>query len=439
MSKVLVEVLLISLLVVVNGVLAMSEMAVASARKARLRQRADEGDKGARAALELASEPNRFLSTVQVGITLVGILAGAFGGATIAEQLAASLGKVPLLAPYGEAIGIGVVVVCITYLSLVIGELVPKRVALSNAEGIAAGVARPMHLLSQVTFPIVHLLSISTEVVLWLLRVQQPTQPSVTEEEIRILLEQGARQGVFEEAEREIVDRVFLLNDLRIGSFMTPRTEMEQLDLDDPPEENWRKMIEGRHTHFPVYRGDVDKVLGLVSVKDLWSRMITGQSPDLEACLQVPLFVPESALVLQVLDLFKEAGERVALVINEYGGIEGIVTLVDILEAIVGDIPLEDTLPEPQAVQREDGSWLIDGLLPVEMLRETLDLKVLPEEELTGYHTVGGLVMMQMGRIPTATDSFAWSGLRFEVVDMDGYRVDKVLVTPVGEHPPSSD
>ena len=426
----IIDVLLIGLLIGINGVLAMAEMAIASARKAQLQERADDGSQGAGIALQLAEEPNRFLSTVQIGVTLVGILIGTFGGATVAEPLARMIAQFPAIAPYSEAIAFTLVVVVITYFTLVMGELVPKRVALSNPVGIAARIARPMTLLSQVSAPIVRLLSLSTEGVLRLLGVSQRDSSIVTEEEIKIMLEQGVSGGVFEEAEEEILDRVFLLDDLVISSVMTPYTELVGVNLDAPPAENQRKMAESSHSTFPAYRERMDEVLGVVSVRDLWIRQLADEPFDLEACLQPGLYVPEQVSVLQALDLLKEAGRDHALVINEHGGLEGIVTLVDLLEAIVGDIPLAGTLREPEAKQRTDGSWLVDGLLPIEVFKETLGLRALSDEALGEYNTIGGLVMRQLGRIPAEADTFAWEGMRFEVVDMDGYRVDKVLVQP---------
>jgi putative hemolysin len=425
---IIVNILMIGLLIGINGVLAMSEMAFASARKSRLRQRADDGSQGALIALQLVEEPNRFLSTLQIGVTLVGILAGMFGGSTLAGPLADALARFPPIRPYSEVIAFALVVSLITYLTLVMGELVPKRLAFSNPSGIAVRIARPMLWLSRLTAPAVHLLSLSTEGALRLFGVRQGSSSMVSEEEIRIMLEQGVSGGIFEKAEQEIVDRVFLLNDLMISAVMTPRTELTVVSLDAPPAENQRKMVESGQFTFPAYRGRKDEMLGVVSIRDLWVRMLNGDPFDLEACLQPGLYVPEHASVLQTLDLLKETGRDHAVVINEHGGLEGIVTLVDLLEAIVGDIPLADTLGEPEAQQRADGSWLVDGLLPIEVFKKALGLRALSEESLAGYNTVGGLVMSQLDRIPSEADTFTWEGMRFEVLDMDDYRVDKVLV-----------
>lgn len=424
------EVLLIFLLLLVNGVFAMSEIAVVSSRKARLQQRAETGDPGARRALELAENPNRFLSTVQVGITLVGILAGAFGGATIASQVAVYVRRIPSLAPYSEGISLGLVVLVITYLSLVIGELVPKRIALNHPERIAAAVAGPMNLLSRVSAPLVALLSVSTEAVLRLLRVRRTEEPPVTEEEIAMLLEQGTQAGIFEEAEQDIVERVFWLGDQRVASLMTPRRKVVWVDVEAPPEEYRETMARHRYSRFLVCDGSLDRVLGMVEVKDLWARTLEGEPvDDLRAVLRKPLFVPESTRALRVLAMFRESGTHLALVVDEYGGVEGLVTLNDVLEEIVGDLARAGAPAAPAVVQREDGSWLVDGSLQTDEFREAVGLPERRDEDREEYRTVGGFVLTHLGRIPVAGDKFVTEGLEVEVVDMDGHRVDKVLVS----------
>lgn len=430
MPSIAVEILVILLLMIVNGVFAMSELAIVSARKARLQQFANKGDAKARVALELANSPNQFLSTVQVGISLIGILTGAFGGATIADKVAQALKMVPLLAPYSQGLALGLVVVTITYLSLILGELVPKRLAMHNPEGIATAIAMPMRMLAAIVYPIVHLLSASTELVLRLLRIGPSTEPEVTEEEIKVLIQQGTEAGTFEEAEQDMVERVFRLGDRRASALMTPRPDIVWLDLDDPQEENQKQIIASVHSRFPVCQGGLDNVLGVVHVNDLLSKVLAGQAIDLIGSVRQPLFVPESTRALKVLELFKQSGTHLALVVDEYGVIQGIVTLNDILEAIIGDIPSIDPEEDPQAVQREDGSWLLDGMLSIDEFKELFEVEEIPGEEKGNYHTLGGLVIMHLGRIPTAADHFEWSGLRFEVMDMDGNRVDKVLVMP---------
>ncbi|GIK39618.1 MAG: hypothetical protein BroJett011_34510 [Chloroflexota bacterium] len=422
----LTAILIIILLTVANGIFAMSEAAVISARKAKLQQQANMGDARARAALALAQNPNRFLSTVQVGITLIGILAGAFGEATLADDLETLLERVPWLAPYSRAISLIIMVVVLTYLSLIIGELVPKRLALRNPEVIAGLVAAPMNFLSAVVNPAVYVLSVSTEAVLRLLGVKPSTEPPITEEEIRVLIQQGTQAGVFEVAEQDMVEAVFRLNDQRAFDLMTPRPEIVWLDLDDSPQEIVAKITESGYSRFPVCRGSLDNVLGVVRAKDLLARSVAGEPLDLKNAMRSPIFVPESVLAFQVLELFRGSQPHLALVIDEYGGTQGLVTLHDILEAIVGEVEVS----EPQAVQRQDGSWLLDGALAVEEFKEIFDLGTLPEEEHDYYQTLGGFVMMLLGRVPTAGDHFHWAGLRFEVMDMDGKRVDKVLVVP---------
>ncbi len=428
MSEIVTEVLIILLLVVANGVFAMSEIAIVSARKARLEQLANEGDARARAALELANAPGRFLSTVQVGITLIGVLAGAFGGATIAEQLAAYLSTFPVLAPYSEAIGIAIVVLAITYVSLIVGELVPKRLALNNPERIASLVAGPMRTLSGMASPVVHLLSASTDTVLRILRARPSGDPPVTEEEIEVLMAQGAAAGVFLEAEEDIVKSVFRLSDRKVASLMTPRLDMVWLDVDDSPEAVRRKIVDSAHSRFPVGRGSLDNLLGVVRAKDLLARSLAGQPVDLLASLQPPLFVHESLSAFQLLDVLKKSHVHVALVVDEFGGIQGMVTLKDISDAIIGDVPSVEESPDPRVMRREDGSWLIDGALPVDEFQEFFRCGKMPDEEKGYYQTLGGFVMTYLGRVPSEGDHFEWGGLRFEVLDMDVRRVDKVLV-----------
>lgn len=422
------EGLLIILLVLANGVFAMSEMAVVSVRKVRLARRAEEGDKGAAAALALAEEPNRFLSTVQVGITLIGTLAGAFGGATFSRELATLLATIPWLAPVADAIAFTVVVVIIAYLSLVLGELAPKRLALNNPEGIAALVAGPMTWLSVVAGPVVWLLSASTDLVVRLLGVRPSEEPPVTEDEIRLLIDKGTEAGIFEASEQDMVENVFRLGDRRISALVTPHTELVRLNLDATDQENWQRILASQHEFFPVYRDHLDNVLGLTCVRALWAQLVTGQEPDLAATLVEPLIVPESARALQVLERLKQADLPVALVIDEHGAIMGMVTLTDLLGGLVGPMT-ELTAPDHQAiVTRGDGSWLLDGLLPVDEFMDYFGIKTLPDEQVD-YQTLGGFIMMRLGHIPQEGETFTWEGLTFEVVDMDELRVDKVLLT----------
>ncbi|MBC6430859.1 HlyC/CorC family transporter [Nostoc sp. HG1] len=430
MSSITFEILIILVLIIVNGVFSMSEMAIVSARKVRLQQLANQGDVKAKAALKLAESPNHFLSTVQVGISLIGILTGAFGGATIANRLAVYIKLVPLLAPYSEPLSFGIVVLIITYLSLIVGELVPKRLALNNPEKIASIVAIPMQALSAIASPMVYLLSASTDLILRLLGITASTEPQVTEEEIKILIEQGTEAGTFEEAEQDMVERVFRLGDRPVSYLMTPRPDIVWLDLDDSPEENRHKMVDSAYSRYPVCQGGLDNVLGVIPVTDLLARSFRGEPLDLTVGLRQPIFVPESTRGLKVLELFKQTITHMALVVDEYGVIQGLVTLNDIMSEIVGDVPSTDGQDQPQAVQREDGSWLLDGMLPVEEFLELFGMEQWESEERGSYQTLGGFVITHLGRIPAAADHFEWQSMRIEVMDMDGNRVDKVLVIP---------
>ena len=426
------EILVIFLLVVVNGIFAMSEIAVISARKIRLEQLSTKGNYQAKLALKLANNPNQMLSTVQIGITLIGILAGAFGGANLAASLSATLTSLPLLANYAETIALVTVVLSITFLSLVIGELVPKRLALNDPEMIAIRVAFPLRWLASITAPVVYLLGCTTDLILQILGVRTTIkEPLVTEEEIKVMLKQGTEAGMFEVVEQDMVEGVFQLGDKPVNKLMTPRPEIVWLNLDDSAETNRQQIISSKHTRFLVCQGSVDRVLGFVQVMDLLSSCFADEPFELTASLRQPLFVPESTRGLKVLELFKQTGTHIALVVDEYGIIQGLVTLNDILGAIVGDIPNIEKQETSQAVQREDGSWLVDGILSTEEFRKLFNLRTLPGEIRGNFHTLGGFIITYLGKIPMATDHFQWQNLRFEVMDMDGNRVDKVLVTPI--------
>jgi len=426
-----IEILIILILIIANGIFAMSEMAVISSRKERLQQWINEGHPKAKKAMELASSPSHFLSTVQVGITLIGILAGAVGGTTVAEKLAVYLKNYPAVAPYAATVSLFVVVLLIAYLSLIIGELVPKRLALTHPERIASAVAGPMAMLARMTSPLVHFLHLSTEGVLRVMRIPPSSDAAVTPEEIKVLIDQGTRMGVFEEAEQDLVESVFRLGDRKASILMTPRAEITWVDVNLSLEDNWQRIQDSGYSQFPVCQGSLENILGIVSLKSLCLSMVRGESPDLKQNLIKPMFVHEGMTILKVLELFKQSGNHIALVVDEYGSIQGLVTLHDILEAIVGGMPGMGEETWETAVRREDGSWLLDGMLPADELKELFNIAKLPEEERGDYQTLGGFVMMHMGRIPSAADYFDWEGLRFEVMDMDGHRVDKVLVTPL--------
>ena len=418
-----IEILVIFLLILLNGLFAMSEAAVLASRKARLQHRINEGDAKARAALNLAENPNRFLPTVQVGITLVGVLAGAVGGATIGEALAVELAKVPAFAPYAHPIGLAIVVILITYFSMLLGELVPKRLALQNAEKIASGVAGLMIFIAALFKPIVWLLGKSTDLVLRLLSVKPTKELPVTEEELQVLLEQGTQAGVFEESEQDMVEGVFSLSDRRVNSLMTPRNEIVWLDVNDPLEEIRRKVKECEFSRFPVAEDSLDNILGVVKAKDLLLADLK-DGRQLKQIARPPLYVPEIAFGSRALEILKEAKREMVLVVDEFGIVQGLLTLADILEEIVGEFE-----GESQATQRQDGSWLLDGMLSNDDFKEIFNLRRLPDEE--EYETLGGFVMMHLRRVPKTAEQFEWNGLRFEVMDMDGNRVDKVLVTTI--------
>ena len=428
MSSIVTELLLITALLLLNGLLAMSEMAIVSARKTRLRQQADAGSAGAAAALDLAEHPTRFLSTVQIGITLVGILTGAFGGATIAASIARSLEPIPPLSAYAEAIGLAVVVAAITCLSLIVGELVPKRLALHAPERVATIVARPMRLLAVVANPVVSLLTLATDGTLRLLRLGPSTEAAITEEEVRVLVAQGTEAGAFDEAERELVESTFDFAETQVRELMTPRPLVDWIDLDDPPQVQWQTVAGLTRVHVPVCGGQLDDVVGVLVVLDVVPELVAGRTPDLAALARAALFLPERLPAFKALERFRQTRQRVALVIDEHGSVVGLLTVTDVLEALVGDLAPGASELSDVPVRRSDGSWLLEGLMPLDEFAELLDLPVeaAQDEEV---QTLGGLAMARLGRIPVPGDRLTWRGLDLEVLDMDGRRVDKLLAT----------
>ena len=431
------DIVLILLLILLNGVFAMSEIAVVSSRKTRLQSLAESGSPGARAALSLHQEPNYFLSTVQVGITTVGILSGAVGERSVADPLGEWLGQMPLLAPYARAISLTVVVIGLTYFSVVVGELVPKRLGLLAPEGIASTVARPMMWLSGLAKPLVWLFSASSDVLLRIIGARRKDEPPVTNEEIKVLMEQGAEAGVFHESEQNLVSNVLRLDEQRIRVIMTPRKDIYAIDLDEDEADIRRQVAECPYGRVVVCRDGVDNVVGVLKTGDLLKRAISGQSlgaSDVEGVLKPPLYVPETVTTTQLLENFRQSRVQFALIVDEYGELQGLVTLTDVLTAIVGEIDIPSALEEQDMVQREDGSWLIDGGVTVERLKAVLDIDdELPDEDDNEYNTVGGFVMHTLGRLPVAADYFDCVGLRFEVMDMDRTRVDKVMVSRLPE------
>jgi len=422
------EIIVIFLLILANGVFAMSEISVVAAKKVRLQQRAEDGDERAKTALALTHDPSQFLATVQVGITMVGVLAGAYGGATLAEKLAVPIAQVAMLAPYAEIIALGLVVAAITYLSLIIGELVPKRIGLNNPEAIASWVAGPMIALSRIGAPAVALLTASTNLVLRIFGIKGNAQPNLTEDEIKALISQGAETGAVGAAEENIVQRVFQLGDQRVAAIMTPRPDIEWIDVDASEEELREFLASHAHTQFVVCHGGLDEVLGIVRSADLLPMAFRGVNIDLRTLTREALFVPDSMPAVQLLESFRGSHKHVALVMDEYGAVEGLVTVTDLLTAIVGELPGDAAEAVGEFVARGDGSWLVDGSASMETVSTHFALDPMPEEEAGAYHTIGGFVMARLGRVPKTADHFEWGGMKFEVIDMDGRRIDKVLV-----------
>lgn len=409
----------------------MSEIALVTARRARLQKLADEGDSSAAAAVTLGEDPTRFLSTIQIGITSIGVLNGIVGEAALAAPLAVRLANWGVLSPYDGYIATGLVVVLITYFSIVVGELVPKRIGQSYPEVFARLIARPINFLAVATKPFVLLLSVSTRTLLKLLGVKETSGSPVTEEEIHAMLVEGTTAGVIESHEHTMVRNVFRLDDRQIGSLMVPRGDVVCLDLDEPFEENLRRIEESDHARFPVIRGSMDDIAGVLNARQWLARALRDHNLSLvEQHLQTALYVPETITGMELLDNFRLSDVHMAFVVDEYGEVQGIVTLQDLIEAITGEFHARD--PETSwAVQREDGSWLLDGHIPVPELKDRLELSSVPEEDRGRYHTLSGMVMLLTGRLPGITDTVQWEAWKFEVVDMDGKTIDKILATRI--------
>jgi len=424
------EILFLLTLIVLNGMFAMSEIALVTARRARLARLAEDGDAAAAVAITLHDEPTRFLSTIQIGITSIGILNGIVGEAVLAKPFAHWLHGLGVSEDVSSIGATGLVVVTITYVSIVIGELVPKRIGQFNPEGIARLVARPMRFLALLTRPFVRLLSLSTDTLLRLMGQRRHAGQGVTEEEIHAMLEEGSDTGVIERQEHDMVRNVFRLDERDIGSLMIPRSDVGYLDINDPLEQNLKRIVESEHSRFPVCRGGLHEVLGVVNAKQLLDQTLTGGLTDLSSRLQPAVFVPETLSGMDLLRHFRASGAPMALVMDEYGEVQGLVTLQDVLEALTGEFMPHDQ-EEPWAVQRDDGSWLLDGMIPIPDLKDKLSLKTTPEEDKGRYYTLGGLMMWLLGRVPHTGDVATLERWRLEVIDLDGKRVDKVLATPV--------
>ena len=424
------DVVLLVLLVFINGILAMSEIAVVSSRKSRLQKLSDDGSPGAETALELSNEPSAFLSTVQVGITTVGILSGAIGEGALADPLTRWFSEFSLIEPYARGFALTLVVIGLTYFSVVVGELVPKRLGLMAPEAIAALIAAPMNMLARLTRPVVWLLSSSSSLLLRLIGARQSGDPTVTNDEINVLMEQGAEAGVFHESEQAIVSNVLRLDEQRIGAIMTHRNDIYVLDLDDPEEEIRVRLAESPYTRIVVCRDGLEHIVGILRTADLLKLALAGEKLDVERFLRPPLYVPEGVTTTHLLESFRKARQQCALIVDEYGELQGLVTLTDVLTSIVGELPSSDVTEEQDIVERADGSWLVDGSVPIERLKSVLAIEDdLPGEDENAFNTLGGLVMYVLGRIPVVADHFDEAGCRFEVVDMDKNRVDKVLLS----------
>jgi len=425
----ILEIGIVLLLILLNGLLAMSELAIVSSRTARLQAEAERGNRGARVALELVEDPSRFLSTVQIGITLVGILAGAFGGATIADTFGDVLDRVPWIAPNGDTVAITIVVILITYVSLIVGELVPKRIAHANPERVAMLVAGPMRALSRLAGPAVWLLRHSSDAVLRLLGLTGIREATVTEEEVKLLIAEATESGVFAEEERRMIDGVLRLADRSVRAIMTPRSEVVWVDVAADRETIVRTIEANRYTRLLVCDGSIDNAIGYVDMRDLLVFVLHGGDIDLSAAMKQVLVVAEQTAVLKLIDLFRHDGIHFALIVDEYGATQGVVTSTDVLESIAGDLPERGEVVEQMIVPRGDGSWLVDGMLPIDEFEELVGVRGLRTDG--GFETLAGFVIDQLGRLPKAGDRVMRDDMTLEVVDMDGRRIDKVLVTPV--------
>ena len=428
------EILFLFALIVLNGLFAMSEIALVTAKRSRLAKLAEDGERAAVTALKLGQDSTRFLSTIQIGITSIGILNGIVGESALAAPLATTLQTLGMNSEPSHIIATAVVVLAITYTTIVIGELVPKRLGQLNPEGIACLVARPMLTLSAITRPFGRLLSASTNAVLRLMGNHPQAMPSVTEEEIHAMLEEGSEAGVIEQQEHEMVRNVFRLDDRQLGSLMVPRADIVFLDVSQPLEENIQRVTESEHSRFPVCNGGLQSLIGVVNAKQLLSKTLKGRLTEFTSQLQPCVYVPETLTGMELLDHFRTSGTQMVFVVDEYGEIQGLVTLQDMLEAVTGEF-VPRNLEDSWAVQRHDGSWLLDGLIPVPELKDTLELKSIPEEDKGLYHTLSGLVMWLLGRMPRTGDVMTWENWSLEIVDLDGQRIDKVLASKITEVP----
>ncbi|WP_178649425.1 hemolysin family protein [uncultured Methanobrevibacter sp.] len=432
MYETILYIIIIIILIILNGILSMSELAVVSSRKGKLQKMINEGKKHAQTVIDLNENPNQFLSTIQIGITLIGVLTGAFGGATLSTPLANVISP---YVPYAESISVLIVVIVTTYLSLVIGELVPKRIALNSPERVAVKVAKSMKILSKICKPFVIILSKSTNAVLTILRINHKEDTSITEEEIELMIEESRVEGNIEKEEEDIIKRVFKLDEQKVDMIMTPRSEIIWIDLDDSPEENKKKIIESKRSIFPIAKGELDDFMGVVQSKDILAVLFENKEMNLEKIVKNPIVVPENLESLELLKQYKENKEYVhmALIVDEFGSVSGLITLNDLLEGIVGDIPGIDETDDPIATQRADGTWLIDGRYQIDRFKELFDYsEEFPDEKEDNFTTIAGFILSFCGKIPEEGEEFIWDRFSFEIVDMDGNKIDKLLITDLG-------
>ncbi|MGE5682979.1 MAG: hemolysin family protein [Bacillota bacterium] len=428
MANVIFEIILIILLGLANGLFAMSEISVISSRKSRLENLARKGSDRARTALELANNPGTLLSTVQIGITAISVIAGAISGATLGASLADVLRTIPAISIYADFLGYTLVVISITYFTLIIGELVPKRIGLNNPEKIAIKVAPLMKILAKFGKPFVFLFNFTTEAALKFLHVRPSSEPAVTEEEIRMLIRQGSKAGIIEKAEQDILESVFRLGDKRVEAFMTPRTKITWLDVNSTKEENVKIIMESGFSNFPVCSEDLDNLLGVVRIKDIFYSGMDLKEFDIQSKMIQPLLIPEGTRALKLLERFKQSRIYIAIIIDEYGGVQGLVTITDLVEEVLGELSAANSM-KSMAVQRKDGSWLVDGMISIDDFKHILHIDMLPGEEEDDFQTLGGFVMLKLEKVPTEGERFESAGYEFEIMDMDGNRVDKILVS----------
>ena len=437
MSEVVTEIILLFVLILINGMFSMAEMAVVSSRRARLQASLEDGDQRAKTVLDLLDNPNDFFSTIQIAITLIGVITGAVGAQTFSHYLVDVLVKVPFLKGIAQPLSVLLISSLITYFSLVIGELIPKRIATNNPEKIAMAMCGPIRVLSKIFLPVVRILSFSTDLGLKIIGIKEVEESAVSEDEIKVMIEQGKQDGVFEENEQDIVESVFRLSDQTVDALMTPRTELDWIDLEAPVEESLKEIADSTYHYFPLVRGNPDNVVGVISSKALLDAYIRGCDIDLEKIAEPPLFVPESKPALSLLDDLKASESNFAVVLDEYGGFSGMITPYDLLNELVGDVTNigEEPNDEEEVLVRDDGSWSFDGMIDIEQFKETIGVKELPDEARIGYQTLAGFILSQTGSIPAAGYSFDWTDFHFEIVDMDGLRIDRVFVNRIEPQP----